>query len=119
VQSEGVLVANRRSLRERGGLLPVVHELLERLEAHLVAEQFYSVTCNMRGAADDIGAEMRAAGLGGLQGPTIARVRCRREDDVLVVHEYNLHVAAGTEGIDQDAAHRFHVSAIQHSYSSQ
>lgn len=40
---QGVLVANRRSLTERPAqLLPVVHELLERLDAHLKAEDFYS-----------------------------------------------------------------------------
>jgi hypothetical protein len=38
-----VLVANRRSLTERPAqLLPIVHELLERLDAHLKAEDFYS-----------------------------------------------------------------------------
>jgi ATP phosphoribosyltransferase len=76
IQSEGVLVGNRRSLLERRGLLPMVHELLERLEAHLTADKFYSVTVNMRG--DDpraIAADMRAAGIGGLQGPTISKVR--------------------------------------------
>lgn len=36
-------MANRRSLTERPAqLLPVVHELLERLDAHLKAEEFYS-----------------------------------------------------------------------------
>jgi hypothetical protein len=36
-------VANRRSLTERPAqLLPIVHELLERLDAHLKAEDFYS-----------------------------------------------------------------------------
>lgn len=39
LNSQGVLVANRRSLLERPGLLAIVHELLERLEAHLKAEQ--------------------------------------------------------------------------------
>lgn len=40
---QGVLVANRRSLVERPQqLLPVVHELLERLDAHLKAEDYYS-----------------------------------------------------------------------------
>lgn len=40
---QGVLVANRRSLTERPAqLLPIVHELLERLDAHLKAEDFYS-----------------------------------------------------------------------------
>jgi hypothetical protein len=41
-----VLVANRRSLTERPAqLLPIVHELLERLDAHLKAEDFYSGVC--------------------------------------------------------------------------
>lgn len=39
---KGVLVANRRSLLERPGLLAIVRELLERFDAHLKAEQFYS-----------------------------------------------------------------------------
>lgn len=39
---QGVLVANRRSLLERPGLLAIVHELIERFDAHLKAEQFYS-----------------------------------------------------------------------------
>lgn len=43
LDSQGVLVANRRALMERPQqLLPVLHELLERLDAHLKAEQFYS-----------------------------------------------------------------------------
>lgn len=32
VDSQGVLVANKRALREQPGLLAVVHELIERLE---------------------------------------------------------------------------------------
>lgn len=72
-----MLVANKRSLLERRGLLVIVHELLERLEAHLIANKFYSVTCNMRGGKEptELAAEMRSSGLGGLQGPTIAPVR--------------------------------------------
>lgn len=75
LQSEGVLVANRRSLLEREGLLKIVHELLERLEAHLVADQFYRVTCNVRtGDPNDFATAMHAKGLGGLEGPTISKV---------------------------------------------
>lgn len=75
MQSEGVLVANRRSLLEREGLLKIVHELLERLEAHLVADQFYRVTCNVRtGDPDEFAAAMHAKGLGGMEGPTISQV---------------------------------------------
>lgn len=47
--SQGALVANRRALQERPGLLEVVHELIERFEAHLKAGKFYSVLANMRG----------------------------------------------------------------------
>jgi ATP phosphoribosyltransferase len=41
MHSEGALVANRRALLERKGLLEVCHELIERLEAHLTADKFY------------------------------------------------------------------------------
>ncbi len=47
MKSEGVLVASKRALETRPGLLEVVHELIERFEAHLTAEDFYSVTANM------------------------------------------------------------------------
>ena len=35
VDSQGVLVANKRALREQPGLLAVVHELIERLEVRM------------------------------------------------------------------------------------
>lgn len=40
---QGMLVANKRSLLERPGLLTIVHELIERFDGHLKADQFYSV----------------------------------------------------------------------------
>ena len=49
ISSQGVLVANKRALKERSGLLEVVHELIERFEAHLKAGKFYNVLANMRG----------------------------------------------------------------------
>ena len=51
LSSQGVLVANRRALKERAGLLEVVHELIERFEAHLEASKFYNVLANMRGSS--------------------------------------------------------------------
>jgi len=75
MDSEGILVANRRALVERPGLLAVVHELIERLEAHLVAEKYYSVIANMRGdSACEVSERLLRAGLGGLQGPTVSPV---------------------------------------------
>jgi ATP phosphoribosyltransferase len=75
MESEGVFVANRRALLERKGLLEVCHELLERLEAHLTAKQFYSVIANMEGtSAEEVSVRLIQAGLGGLQGPTVSPV---------------------------------------------
>lgn len=76
VDSQGVLVANRRSLLERPGLLPIVHELLERFDAHLKAEQYYSVIANMRGESPEAVSTMllQEEGLKGLQGPTVSPV---------------------------------------------
>lgn len=68
-------MANRKSLLEREGLLKIVHELLERMEAHLVADQFYRVTCNVRtGDPNEFAEAMHAKGLGGLEGPTMSKV---------------------------------------------
>jgi len=76
MDSQGILVANKRSLLDRPGLLQVVHELIERFDGHLKAEQFYSVIANMRGDSPEevAGRLLKAPGLQGLQGPTIASV---------------------------------------------
>ncbi|KAI8473461.1 MAG: hypothetical protein J3K34DRAFT_410827 [Monoraphidium minutum] len=76
VESQGVLVASRRSLLERPGLLAIVHELLERFDAHLKAEQFYSVIANMRGDSPEAVSTLllQQEGLRGLQGPTVSPV---------------------------------------------
>ena len=44
LDSQGVLVMSRRAVEERGGILPMVKELLERIEAHLFARNKYSVS---------------------------------------------------------------------------
>ncbi len=83
LQSQAVLIANRRVLRERPEALAVAHELLETIEAHLRAERAYHVFANMRGATPEaIASRMFAeADLGGLQGPTISRVIVRDAGD--------------------------------------
>lgn len=79
---QGMLVANKRSLMERPGLLRIVHELIERFDAHLKAEEFYSVIANMRGESPDAVAKLllKAEGLQGLQGPTISNVYSMNPD---------------------------------------
>lgn len=75
MDSQGVLVANKTALIERPGLLEVCHELIERLEAHLTAEKYYSVISNMEGSsAEEVSSRLIDAGLGGLQGPTVSPV---------------------------------------------
>lgn len=76
LESQGVLVANRRALLDRPGLLEIVHELIERFDAHLKAEMYYSVIANMRGTSpEDVATRLLSCqGLQGLQGPTISPV---------------------------------------------
>ena len=82
VESQGVLVASRKALRANPELLAVVKEMLERLEAHLEAQNYYTVTGNMLGndpkeIADRL---WSAPGLKGLAGPTLAPVYAKGTD---------------------------------------
>lgn len=82
LQSEGVLVANKNALlKDDGKLLDIVHELIERLEAHLTADKYYSVVANMRGATSRTVADRILAcdGLRGLEGPTVSPVFAPRD----------------------------------------
>ena len=89
MESQGVLVANRRAILERPGMLEVCHELMERLEAHLTAGQFYSVIANMQGeSAEEVSQRLFEAGLGGLQGPTVSPVYTREPNGSAAVHGF-------------------------------
>lgn len=84
LKSQGVLVANKKALlRDGGALLDIVHELIERLEAHLKADGYYSVVANMRGASSRAVADRILAcdGLRGLEGPTVSPVFAPRSSD--------------------------------------
>lgn len=86
LDSQGVLVASKTALLERPGTLEIVHELLERLEAHLRAEGLFMVTANVRGeTAEEIATRLAANGgrlLRGLQGPTISPIFTAGEDNL-------------------------------------
>ncbi|KAK9816824.1 hypothetical protein WJX72_005452 [[Myrmecia] bisecta] len=83
LDSQGVLVANRAALTSREGLLETVHELIERFEAHLKADKYYSVVANMRGDSPEQVASriMTRETLKGLQGPTISPVYTLNDSD--------------------------------------
>ncbi|CAL5372998.1 unnamed protein product [Camellia sinensis] len=76
LQSQAVLVASRKSLTQRKGVLDITHEILERLEAHLRAIGQFTVTANMRGSSQEEVAEriLSQTSLSGLQGPTISPI---------------------------------------------
>lgn len=76
LESQAVLVASRKSLVQRQGVLDVTHEMLERLEAHLRASGQFTVTANMRGSSAEEVADrvLSQPSLSGLQGPTVSPV---------------------------------------------
>ncbi|KAL3729477.1 hypothetical protein ACJRO7_026577 [Eucalyptus globulus] len=51
LESQAVLVASRKSLIQREGVLGATHEILERLEAHLKAVGQFTVTAYMSGSS--------------------------------------------------------------------
>lgn len=79
LRSQAVLIGNHTSLRDRSEVLAIARQLLEFIEAHLRAEEFFLLTANVRGdSPDDIAQRMfRDTDLGGLQGPTISSVVTR------------------------------------------
>ncbi|KAK6159644.1 hypothetical protein DH2020_003025 [Rehmannia glutinosa] len=84
LESQAVLVASRRSLIQRKGVLDITHEMLERFEAHLRAVGQFTVVANMRGSSAEEVAErvLSQPSLSGLQGPTVSPVFCKRDGKV-------------------------------------
>lgn len=80
LESQAVLVASKKSLIQRKGVLDTTREILERLEAHLRALGQFTVTANMRGSNAEEVAEriLSQPSLSGLQGPTVSPVFCKR-----------------------------------------
>ncbi len=76
LESEGALIANRRSLRESPERLETAREIIERIEASRAAQEYLRVTANVAGETE---AEVAEKALGsrearGLSGPTVSRV---------------------------------------------
>jgi len=83
LDSQGCLVASREALLKRPGVLEIVHEMLERLEAHLRADGVFMVTANVRGSSAESVAEKICGGgslLRGLQGPTVSPIYTPQSD---------------------------------------
>ena len=80
--SEACLIANRSMVANDEKKLRLATALVERIEAHLGAQEFYSVTANMRGEAPEEVASfvLEHADISGLRGPTISKVYTRDGD---------------------------------------
>lgn len=76
LRSQACLIANRAVLRDRPDALALARSLLEYIEAHLRAQECYTVVANMRGESAEAVARAMFSHpqLTGLQGPTISRV---------------------------------------------
>ncbi|MEA3349744.1 MAG: ATP phosphoribosyltransferase [Chloroflexota bacterium] len=81
--SQACLVANRSALKSRPEVLAVARQLLEFIVAHLRAKDNVAVFANIRGETPQFIAKRIFAKdvIGGLQGPTIAPVITRADDN--------------------------------------
>ena len=101
LQSQAAFIGNRTSLTQRPEVLKAAHDFLERFEAHLRAEEHYTVIANVRGESPEAVAKkvFDQPDLGGLQGPTISRVYLRESTDTswyaisIVVAKKALHTS--------------------------
>jgi len=76
MSSEACLIANRPAVAEDREKLRTAQDIVERIESHIRAQEFYTVTANMRGeAAEDVAASvLDHYDISGLRGPTLAKV---------------------------------------------
>ncbi len=76
MSSEACLVANRPAVAADEQKLRTAESIVERIESHLRAQEFYTITANMQGeTAEDVASSVLAHGdISGLRGPTLAKV---------------------------------------------
>jgi len=79
LRSQACLIGNLRCLRDKPKALEDTKLMLEMMESHLRAEQYYSVTANVQGATSESVAEavMRQPEVAGIRGPTVSKVYSR------------------------------------------
>ncbi len=101
LKSQACFFGNRKALKNKPEALTVTRLLLERFEAHLRAQQHYSVIANVRGkSAEDVARKLHQwPELCGLQGPTISPVYPKTPEQngwyaiSLMVHKSHLQTA--------------------------
>lgn len=76
MRAQACLIGNRRLLKESQSKLDITRRILELIEARRRADNYYTVTANIRGESADAVAEhvKTRPEIAGIEGPTIARV---------------------------------------------
>ena len=82
MRSEACLIGNRQMLSDAPEKLGAATALVERIDAHLQASDYFSVTANLRGESAEkvAGYVLGHADISGLRGPTISKVYTREGD---------------------------------------
>lgn len=88
IESQACLIGNKSSLKNNPEALNVAKQLLEFIVAHLRATENVSIFANIRGETRvSIARQMfKQTVIGGLQGPTLAPVFTRQEDNWYAAH---------------------------------
>ncbi len=88
LESQACLIANKYSLKTNPGAHAIAQQLLEFIVAHLRATENVSVFANIRGESpNNIAQKMFSKSvIGGLQGPTLAPVITRQDDNWYAAH---------------------------------
>lgn len=88
-------MGNREALLKKPELLQVAKELIERFDAHLKAQQYFSVVTNIFASTPEDAAQrlLSLDYLSGLEGPTVSPVFVRSPNNGSVEAQKGLHAA--------------------------
>jgi ATP phosphoribosyltransferase len=105
LSSQACLVGNRRALVDSAEKREVLRKIMELMEARLRAQDYFSVTANLRGASE---AEVAHALLAtpatrGMRGPTVARVYTA--DDAEGAHWFAATIIVGASALQPAIDH--------------
>jgi ATP phosphoribosyltransferase len=81
MRSQACLIGNGRALTDSREKREITRQILELIEARLRAQDYYSVTANLRGASESEVARalLASPATRGMRGPTVARVYTAQE----------------------------------------
>jgi ATP phosphoribosyltransferase len=109
LEQAACFVANRRTLNASAEKREVTRHFLELIEARLRAQDYYSVTANLRGESElEVARALLAApATRGMRGPTVARVYTAREveEEGSGEHWYAATIIVGADALQPAVDH--------------